>query len=261
MGSPLERIAFLARSENRIQILRTLADEEHTRQHLREELEISRTTLSRILNEFETRGLIDRTGQGYRLRSTAEEILSKFLPLLETMEGIQNLGKAIDWLPPPVRSLEYRHFRDADITTSTPDNPAEPFDRGLELIRTADEYRGLTSTAIPRYVKVLRDEEFQDAQGVIEASFFETLREDPERAAPWYDLVETTWVYNGRVPIDMHIVDDTVLIWLGEVDGEEINIRGLLESENEAVMSWADSFYKDFRSESEPLDPEILPTL
>lgn len=260
MESPLERIAFLARSENRLQILQTLADEERTRQELREKLAISRTTLARILNEFETRGLIERTEQRYRPTPAADSILAKFLPLLETVEGIQNLGNAIDWLPPPARSLEFRHFRDAEITTSTAENPAEPFDRGVELIRAADEYRGLTSTAIPRYVKVLRDEEFQDVEGVIEARFIETLRKDPKRAAPWYDLIETTWIYDGRVPINMHIVDETVLIWLGEARGNEVDVRGLLETKNETVVSWANSFYNDYRSESRPLDPGILPT-
>jgi DNA-binding HxlR family transcriptional regulator len=130
MDSPLEAIAFLARSENRVQVLRTVADEGRSRQQLREELPISRTTLARILNEFETRGWFARTGQVYTTTPAADAILAMFVPLLETVEGVHNLGEAIDLLPPPARSVEFRHFRDADITTPTTENPAEPFDRG-----------------------------------------------------------------------------------------------------------------------------------
>lgn len=263
MGEPLDRIAFLARSENRVRVLRAILDESRTRQELREELAVSRTTLARILNEFEKRRLITRRGKEYETTSTADAILSKFIPLLETVEAIQNLGENIELLPPPARSLEFRHFRDADITTATAENPAKPFDRGLELIRAADEYRGLTSTAVPRYTEVLRDgivEEGWDVEGVIESSIIEILREDPDRAAPWYDFAEAdaTWIYDGRVPINMHIVDEKVLIWLGERREDGLEIHGLLESTDPAVLSWAESLYEEYRSGSTLLSPAML---
>lgn len=264
MDSPVECIAFLARSENRVRVLRTIAEDNRTRHELREELEVPRTTLGRVLNEVESRGLISSTGRAYTTTPAADAILAKFVPLIETIEGIQTLGEAIDWLPPPVHSLEFRHFRDADITTSKTENPAEPFDRGLKLIRAAEKYRGLTSTAIPRYVDVLRDgldQGWLDAEGVIEASFLETLRNEPQRAAPWYDFAEAenTWIYHGRVPINMHIVDEMVLIWLGEDREEGLEVHGLLESENPSVLSWAESLYEEYRDEAELLQPTILP--
>lgn len=242
MDSPLEGIAFLARSENRVRVLRLLADGERTRRELREQLTVSRTTLARVLNEFEDRRMITRTGEGYATTPAADAILAKFVPLLETMEGVQNLGEATEWLPPPARSLEFRHRRDADVTASTGENPAEPYDRGLELIRSAERYRGLTSTAIPRYVDVLRDGPVRgrlDFESVTEDSFVETLRDDPERAAPWYDFAEagTKWMYDGRVPINLHVVDETVSIWLGEGREDDLEVHGLLESENPSVLS------------------------
>jgi predicted transcriptional regulator len=264
MDSPLDRIAFLARSENRMRVLRTVTAEPRTRHELREELVMSRTTLGRVLNEFEERSLIRSTERGYATTVVADAILEKFVPLLETVEGLETLGEAVEWLPPPARELEFRQFRDAEFTTSTAGNPAEPFDRGLELIRAADRYRGLTSTAIPRYVRVIRDglvEGRVDTEGVVEASVIETVRNNPERAAPWYDFAEAgaTGVYDGRVPINMHIVDDRVLIWLGQRHEDGLDVRGLLESTNPAVLSWAESLYDDYWTAAEPLDPAMLP--
>jgi predicted transcriptional regulator len=264
MDSPLERIAFLARSENRVRVLRAIAAETQPRQRLREELSISRTTLGRVLNEFERRNLIRRTAEGYTTTPAADATLERFVPLLETMEGIHNLDEAIEWLPPPARSVDFRHFRDARITTGTPDNPAAPFDRGLELIRAADTYRGLTSTAIPSYVRLLADglgDGRLDVEGIIRVDFFETLRDDPERAVPWYDLVEAgaIWSYDGRVPINMHVLDDVVLVWLGEHDEDDLEVYGLLESRNDSVRAWADSLYADYRDEADPVDVAALP--
>lgn len=263
MDSPLDGIAFLVRSENRVRVLRTVTADRRTRRELREGLSMSRTTLGRILNEFEERGWIRRTEEGYTTTTAADAILTKFVPLLETMEGIHNLGEAIEWLPPPARAVELRHFRDATVTTSTPDNPAAPFDRGLEAIRDADRYRGLTSTAIPSYVEALWEglQEGLDFEGIIEASFVETLRDDPQRADPWYEFAdrEATWLYHGRVHINMHLVDDVALIWLGTHDEDELEVYGLLESENPAVLEWAESIYEEYRAESELLDTATLP--
>ena len=263
MNSPLDGIAFLARSENRVRVLQTIAEQPQTRQQLREDLSMSRTTLGRVLKDFEERNLIRPTGQGYTTTPAADAILERFVPLLETVEGIQNLDEAIEWLPSPTRSVDFRHFRDAEITTSTPENPAAPFDRGLELIGEADTYRGLTSTAIPSYVQVLHEGMVQNrlhVEGVIEASFLETLHNEPERADPWSDFAkaEAKWVYEGSVPINMHLLEDTVLIWLGEHEEDNLEVYGLLESKNPSALSWAESLYEEYRAEADSLDTATL---
>jgi len=266
MESPLDGIAFLARSETRVAVLRTVADREQTRGQLREDLSASRTTLARVLNELENRGWIRRTGSGYQTTPAAEAILGRFVPLLETMQGLANLGEAVDWLPPVARDIDVRDLRDADITTATAGNPAEPFDRGLAVIREADRYRGLTATAIPRYAEVIRDEfvvDRLDVEGVIEASFLAELHAQPERIPPWRDFARAGVKYlsHSRVPVDMHVADETVLLWLGERDEHEFEVYGLMESRNPAVRSWAESLYDEYRRTAEPLDPATLTAL
>jgi hypothetical protein len=78
MDSPLDRIAFPARSENRMRVLRTVTAEPRTRHELREELVVSRTTLGRVLNEFEERSLIRPTERGYATTVVADAILEQF---------------------------------------------------------------------------------------------------------------------------------------------------------------------------------------
>ena len=178
---------------------------------------------------------------------------------------MQHLGEAIGWLPEPVRSLDFRHLREARLTTPTQDNPTAQFGRGMELVRGAEEYRGLTRNSLPEYMRVLRDRVAQgrlDFQGVIEREFVDVLRENPERARLWRDIADRMWLYDGRVPLNMHVVDGTALVWLCDEnrDGEDVIVKGLLESDHPAVLSWREPLYEEYRSESEPMGTGVLPS-
>jgi hypothetical protein len=97
---------------------------------------------------------------------------------------------------------------------------------------------------------------------VIEADFADVLREDSERADPWSAVVDRVWVYDDQVPINMHLVDDTALIWLCGADeaGEDVVPKGLLESENPRVVSWAESFYEEYLDAARRLTPDLIAT-
>lgn len=264
MEETLEDIQFLANSMNRIQVLDALTSGTATRRELQEATGTPRSTAARVLEEGETRGWINSNGSRYRITPEGEAMISTFTTYMEATEGIQHLGRAIDWLPEPARALDFRYFRDANITTPSEGNPTAAFDRGMELIRTADQYHGLTQNSLPEYMKTISNRVRQGDlafQGVIEADFIEILHDEPGRAAHWHDVADQMWLYDGQIPINMHIVDDSVLIWLCDKNeaGDDVVMKGLLESDHPAVVSWAESLYWEYRDEAEPLDPSMLP--
>ena len=265
MERALEEIQFLANSANRVRVLETLTDEPATRRELQNGTGVPRSTAARVLDEAEARGWVDSAGSRYTITPLGEARVAEFRTYVETTKGMQHLGEAIDWLPEPVHALDFRYFRDATITTPTGGNPTAPFDRGLELIRAADEYRGLTQNSLPQYMKTVRDRVVRDKldfEGVIERRFVEVLRGEPERAALWQDIVHRMWLYSGRIPINMHVLGDRTLIWLCDEnrDGEDVIVKGLLESDHPTVVSWAESLYEEYRDEAEPLRPEMVPS-
>lgn len=256
MESPLEAVQFLANSANRVEVLGALVDGQATRRELQEEVAVSRSTVARILEGARERGWVESEGSHYWVTPLGEAMLADFRSYLNTVEGYQHLGEMVNHLPPPLFSLDFRHLRAADIIEVAEENPAAPFTRSLDLFKEADRYRGLCHTSLPQHAKVLRDgveQERLDFEHVFEKAFIETLRADPERAAVWNSLSDRSWLYDGVVPINLHIVDDTVLVWLGRTRGEP---AGLLESEDATVRSWAESLYEEFRTDSEPL-PEV----
>lgn len=263
MEDVLSDIQFLANSENRIRVLGALTDGPATRRDLQEETGVPRSTAARVLDEAETRGWVDSKGSTYRITPVGDAMFSAFDTYLETTKGIHHLGKAVEWVPEPVHALDFRHFRDARITTSTEGNPTAHFDRGLELLRAADRYRGLTRNSLPEYMKAVRDGVVSgrlDFEGVIESDFVEVLRDEPERAAIWQDIAHRMLLYEGHVPINMHIIDGTVALWLCEENqaGNDVIARGLLETEHPAVVSWAESLYEEYRREAEALDQSVI---
>jgi len=90
-----------------------------------------------------------------------------------------------------------------------------------------------------------------DFEQVLEKSFVESLRDAPERSAIWQPLIDRVFVYDGIVPINTHIVDGTVLVWLGESREE---VAGLFLSESPEVLAWAESLYEDYRASADPLE-------
>lgn len=264
MERALEALQFFANSANSVQVFDELSDGVLTSSDLAERTGASRSTVARILDEGESRGWIDSKGSRYELTEAGQIMFEEIRTCIETVEGIQYLGEAINWLPLPAHSLEYRWFRDADIRTGIPSNPTEPFDYISEQIRAADEIRTLAWTGVPRLTELINEQSEAgrvECEAVMKASFFDTLAGKPEVVPHWRAPAERgeVWLYEGDVPISMHIVDGKVVIWLDEHRGDELVVRGALVTENDAVVSWAESLYEEYRIEAEPLDPATLP--
>ncbi|WP_372911768.1 helix-turn-helix transcriptional regulator [Salinigranum sp.] len=264
MDDALAELRFLASSANRVRVLEALSDGATTRREVEARTGVARSTVARALDEAAERDWVDSEGSRYWTTPEGEARLSAFRTYLETTAGMQHLGPALRWLPDPVRALDYRHLRDAELTYPTDDNPAAPFDRGLAVLEAADEYRSLTQNSFPRYMAVVRDRVVAgvlDFEGIVADAFVETLRGEPDRARVWHDLADRVWVYDGHVPVNLQVADGTAVIWLcgPDHDGDDVVVKGLLESDDPAVVSWAESYYREFRAEADPIETTGLP--
>lgn len=265
MDTTLDDIQFLANSTNRIQVLEALTNGAASRRELQDTTGVPRSTAARVLDDAEARGWVISEGSSYRITSLGEAMVTEFRSYLSATEGIHHLGPAIDWLPEPAWELDFQWLRGADVTTPTEANPTAHLDRAMDHFRESDSYRGLTQNSLPEYMKVLHGRVVEgqlDFEGVIEASFIDVLRTEQERATLWQDIADRMWLYNGHVPLNMHIVDGTVLLWLCDEDhaGDDVLVKGLLESTHPDVVSWAESLYAKYRADAEPLNPAVVPS-
>jgi predicted transcriptional regulator len=264
VDAALDAVRVFANSAHSVRVFGSLADGATTGRALAEETGASRSTVARILKEGESRGWIDSEGSRYELTELGRIMIDEFTEYLETVEAVQYLGEAVHWLPPPLHAIEYRQFRDADVVRPTDTNPSRPFDVVFQRFLTAERIRSVARTIPGRF----RDSELfervvegeVDLELVIQASWLDSLPPEPDRMARWRDRAarDEVWTYEGDVPLSFHICDDSVVVWLSEDRGRKRVIRGVLISENPAVLSWAESRYDEYRAAAEPLEREAF---
>jgi predicted transcriptional regulator len=257
----LEDIAYLGRSRNRVLILDALATEAHTRRELAERTGIARTTLNRLINEFEERGWAERTPDGaYETTPAGEFVITEFTPLVGAMQAIRSLGDAVAWLPNDELTIGLDQFSDATVIRPEPDNPMVPDTRLVDLIRETTDYHCLACIAPSIAFEKAMLNGLVDGRLTTEHVFTEQplsyLADQPDRLSHWQDNLAAGAIvhrYDGQIPCNLFIMDQTVLI-----ADRHPEACAYIKSENETVWAWAHEVFETYRAKAEPLTTETL---
>jgi hypothetical protein len=266
----LQDVAYLSRTENRIEVLGTLTEKPRSTRELREATGTSKATVNRILNEFEERSWTRRTSDGtYEATPQAEHIAFQFRAFIGSMEAVASLGEDIGVLP--VEELTVgpdddltvglHHFKNATVKRQRPEAQGVGRTRMLEATREASSMDVLTDTAPPRVMGELLQERVEsgDLPGttVWTTELFEYLREHPEEPPRWSDVIEggrRLYTYDGRIPATLCVTDEVTLVW--GVTGEMR--RRVIISENDTVRLWARETVERYRDRAEAVGPQAF---
>lgn len=260
----LEDIAYLSRSVNRVTLLDALASGSYARRDLNERTGVARTTIGRIVNEFEERGWVERTGDGeYTATPTGEQVSAEFTPLVEAMAAIRILGDKVAWLQAPDSAIGLRHLSDATVRRPESSDPMAPAHHLTARLRGADELRCLFGVVPPVSFEIaMRDctvEGDLTAEHVVSEREFAYVRDHPERAPRWREYVAAganVYRYDGTVPCNLVVLDGTV--YIGKSQSEYGEPYTVVETENDAVVSWACEIIERHRTAAERLDTEAF---
>ena len=266
----LEDIAYLSRTENRLNVLEILTEKPRSTRALREATGTSKATVNRILNEFEERSWTRRNSDGtYEATPQAEHIAFQLRPFVGSMEAITSLGEDIGVLPVdeltigPDNDLTVglHHFNDATVKRQPPQAQGVGRTRMLEATREASSMNVLTDTSPPRVMGERLQERAQrgDLPGttVWTTELFEYLRDHPEEPPRWSDVIDggrQIYRYDGSIPATLCVTDEVTLIW--GVTGEMR--RRVIISENETVQMWAIDMVERYRERAEAVDPQAF---
>ena len=258
----LEDIAYLAKSTNRLRLLDTLASGSHSRRELDDLTGIARSTIGRIINEFEERGWIERTSEGtYTATATGELVVAQFMPLVETMDTIGMLGDAVAWIPVDKLSIGIQHFDDATIRRSEPHAPFEFVEHLADLIRDATTFQVLTFLAPPSPVgQAMHEgvvEERLTAEHVLAGGLVRYLRDQHHHPPYWREYIEAgahVYRYDGYIPCNLFIVDETVLLMNDEPEGS----GAAIETENDTVRAGVYELFETYREDAAEIDANVF---
>jgi predicted transcriptional regulator len=184
----LEDIAYLARSSNRVRLLVVLASGSYTRRELEDLTGIANTTIGRILNEFSEREWSERTTDGeYTVTPIGQQIVVEFIPLIESMAVIRELGETVAWFQATEKPIGMDQLTDATVLRPDPADPMAPMNAYLEDLRTASEFYCLVGVAPPEsFEKAMRDgvvERGMRSEHVINDNEYTYLLDYPDRLA------------------------------------------------------------------------------
>lgn len=255
--TPLDDVAFLARSSHRVEVLRTLSAGALTRPVLHEVTGVPQPTLGRVLGAFEDRHWVERRGREYALTSSGDLIVDGFADLLETVALGHHLGATVSRLPTDEMDFDLREFADATVVTPEAGDAFGPVDRLTELFFAAEHARILVATPPPGTREDHRDraERFHESDRRVEsinsAATLDQALADPESAALIREGLESDrlalYRYDGPIPLVLAVADDASLLAPTNDHGVPDT---LVETDNETVRSWVEDRLDAYRARS-----------
>lgn len=262
-ANALEDIAYLSRSINRVRILDVLTDRPASRQELVESIGTSRATIDRVVNEFENRGWAERTVDGtYIATAWGIHLQEQFNPFLESVAALHRLGGAVEWLPVEELTIGLHHFADAEVVGQEQDDPVETIDMMVEMVEAATDFRAFTHLVPPVPLAEATLDGVESgrltAEGVLTADSIAFLSDHPDRRECWAAIIDAggpLYRYDGDIPCNVWVIDETVLI---KKSGPEpfADAYGVpIVSQNREVRAWANQLIDTYRDRADRLSP------
>jgi predicted transcriptional regulator len=254
--SPLDQVAFLARSESRVRVLeRLLTSGSTTRREFREALGASRSTVTRSLSQLEARNWIQGSDDAYELTPAGRLVAQQFLGLVESVETTEALSPFLDWFPYAEYPIDLDDLVGADIISSTGADPYAPGRRQTSFIDHHEEVWLVLPSIELESVRAAHEQVLTETlclSVVVSDAVAERIVTD-EFATLFREQIDT-----GRM--DVYAVDGDLPFYLGfggdatvqlGVEDDDGFPRALLEVESEPLHSWAEEVYDDHRHRAE----------
>lgn len=249
--SPREFFAFLARSDNRVTVLATLATGAScTRAELQRETGIPRSTLSRILSDLEGRELVSRDGHRYEVTPFGRFLAGKLSSVFDAVEAVQKLQRLLKQLSDAEPDITFAAHTSSEILTPTSGDPKAPVRRFTDLLHTASRVRMLVPGVIPvlSEVESTIGERTQTLEVVIPRSAFERERDDSLSSQRVRGVLTSGDVslfsYNGDIAHLAGTIDETAVVGLTDDAG---TIQGYIETSDETVRSWTEAVIEAYQ--------------
>jgi predicted transcriptional regulator len=262
MYSSLDDVEFLVRSPSRMAVLDAIHEAPRTRDELKESTDASRTTLSRMLADFEDRGWVERTNSRYQSTPEGAFVASEVTRLLENMETAEKLDGALRWLPTDEFGFDLRHLRDAEIITLQWNDPASM--RLLaEHLDGASRVRSMADSVSREVVDILRELTVEGGgtyEGILSPGAIEIIREHPALREQVREMLgsgrATVYRYDGEEVRSMVMCFDDVVALCNHASGGP-RMEGIM-TDDATVRSWAESYFDSVRTDAECLDVEAF---
>ncbi|QCW02189.1 winged helix-turn-helix domain-containing protein [Natrinema pallidum] len=242
-GAAIETLEYVARSPTRVRILETLAAEGAvSRDALRAEVDVVRTTLQRNLDGLGERGLLRERGRRYELTSAGALATGAVTKTLDRVDAMVRLRPVLERIPAIELGFDLEGLVDATVVESTTANPYAPTEYRAASLADAEHVRAVLPATAAKPLEASREALESGAvfELLVTESVAETLRTEPSVAETFAAMADAeslaVAVVADEVPFYLGIVDDAVQIGVHDENGLP---TALLEATDTRVREWA----------------------
>ncbi|WP_276259704.1 helix-turn-helix transcriptional regulator [Haloglomus litoreum] len=263
MVDAFEAVSFLTRSENRVDVLESLAGGAHTERELVADTGITDVTVGRVLEDFTERGWVVETGDGYRRTRLGDMLAEDYARFEDSMDLACRLGPVRDLLPLEELPFDLRLLGEGLVSDPETFDTLGAVDHWKRLIRQSDRVVGTatagtatTVVAEPFHHEIVeRGTEFEV---VVSQAYYEAARSDPESRRLAREVLEAGAEYYLAEDIAEFTTQVANFDDIATVSGydEAGNIRVGIETRAKPVHEWVQSVYDEHRENARRLTPE-----
>lgn len=258
-GSPVEAMAYLARSEHRLMALRTVASHPRSPSELSEETGASSSTIRRTVREFEERGWIRRDEGRYEPTELGAFIASAIEDLFNRLETERQLRGVSKWLPGEDSGFPIEKCAEADVTVAEPDDPYAPVRQFESLFQEATRLRFLRPEIA--LMEPAFDVLLEHVNSGVEITFVDRpscntyfLSTYPEHSPAMMRRDNFTVLEHVDLPsYGLALLDHRVAI--SGYEEESGTVQLLVDTDSPEVRAWAEAKFSAYADEAELLPP------
>lgn len=250
-ATPIDDIAYLARSEHRGPTLIALTVRPRSRSELWEMTGVSESTIRRTLSEFEDREWVTREGYQYEVTQLGAFVASAMADLIDRLETERKLRDVWRLLPDEDTGFTIDMCADATVTVADPEAPAGPVSRFCSLIEQSSElrYTGLDVAMLDPCKNELCDRIVagMDTELIAPPRVAKYIRSNcPDLFS---EALETgnldIRLHDDLPPFGVSLIDDQVAVT--GYDQESVTVRVLVDTDSTAAREWAESIFTAHR--------------
>lgn len=245
MNSSTDEIAFLANSENRVAVLRSLLDGPHSRHVVAEKTGVTRVTLGRILEELQARRWITQDGQVCDITPLGAWVIEEFTAFGAKMAAERDLRRVSRWFPEVGYEFHVARLAGADITLVSRADASAPITRLVRQFEVGGPVSAFSFAITSQFLDACWRHVMDGSvtwKWVFTADVLDVLRRSPEMARKSREMLDSGGAeyrhFAGEIPYVVIVSRELVNLRLADADGAA---TALIQSDDEEVRAWAES--------------------
>ena len=257
MTSLQDNIDWLTRSENRVRALELLGERSYDRPELLAAIDVSRVTFNRMLEALEEKGWTrENEEREYRITPLDRLIIDDLSRAFDSATTARKLRDLVQYLPTEEFDFDLRRLGDARITRPTETDTVASLSRSATLMsESTQQFSQLIANIDRLHMNGASELDTpENAESILTANVMEIVLADPVTREDLIAVIETgfdLYLYDGSASITLSLFDNTVGFELNDGSGF---VPAFIETDDEAVLEWAEETYEQYKREAEPLD-------